>query len=91
MWARVGHELFYRNGDRMMAVDVMSSSNVFSAGKPKLLFEGHYESPAVRANYDVTRDGHFVMVNAAEQQSIHRQLNVVVNWSEELEARLPGK
>ena len=34
----------------MMAVDVMSSSNVFSAGKPKLLFEGHYESPAVRAN-----------------------------------------
>jgi serine/threonine-protein kinase len=90
MWSRSGRELFYRDGDRMMAVNV-TATPVFRADTPKLLFEGHFESPAVRANYDVMPDGqHFVMVKAAERESTNRQLNIVVNWSEELRRRLLG-
>jgi Tol biopolymer transport system component len=90
MWARDGRELFYRDGDKMMAV-AAATTPVFRADKPKLLFEGRYESPAIRSNYDVTADGqHFVMVKADEQQSTNRQLNIVVNWADELRRRVPG-
>ena len=88
MWARDRHELFYRDGDKMMVVGVTANTS-FVAERPKLLFEARYESPAVRANYDVTSDGHFVMVKAEAQQSINRQLNVVLNWVEELKRLMP--
>ena len=39
VWNPSGHELFYRTGNRLMAVDVSGASG-FSAGKPKVLFEG---------------------------------------------------
>jgi serine/threonine protein kinase/Tol biopolymer transport system component len=89
MWARDGRELFYRDGDKMMVVGVTASTS-FVAERPKLLFEARYESPAVRANYDVTPDGHFVMVKTEAQQSINRQLNVVLNWGEELKRLMPA-
>ena len=38
VWARNGRELFYRNGARIMVVDI-TTQPVFSAGKPRLLFE----------------------------------------------------
>src|SRR5438045_1736008 len=37
VWNPNGRELFYRNGEEMMAVDV-ATATIFSAGKPKLLF-----------------------------------------------------
>jgi serine/threonine-protein kinase len=88
MWARNGSELFYRNGDKMMAVDV-ATTPVFAAGTPKLLFEGRYESPAVRSNYDVTSDRRFVMVKADDQHPRTAYLTVVLNWAEELKRRIP--
>jgi len=90
MWSRDGGELFYRDGDRMMAVPVTRGGRTFTAGRPVLLFEGRYESPALRSNYDVTSDGRaFVMVKANEPDASNRQLNIVVNWAEELAHRLP--
>jgi dipeptidyl aminopeptidase/acylaminoacyl peptidase len=87
MWARNGRELFYRIGDKMMAVDV-TTTPVFRAGTPRLLFEGRYEGDAVRANYDVMPDGHFIMIKATEQESTQRRLNIVLNWGEELKRRV---
>src|SRR5262249_40907867 len=45
VWSRNGRELFYRNGDRMMAVEVSSRRDNNGAlpsgfGSPRLLFEG---------------------------------------------------
>ena len=40
VWAHTG-ELFYRNGDQMMAVEI-TTDPAFSAGTPKLLFEGDF-------------------------------------------------
>jgi eukaryotic-like serine/threonine-protein kinase len=52
-----GRELFYRNGKKMMAVDLTLGRGPI-IGKPRTLFEGEYGQ-----NYDVTPDGqHFVIV-----------------------------
>jgi serine/threonine-protein kinase len=92
VWARSGKELFYRDGDKMMAVAVESKPQ-FTAGKPKLLFEGHYETSNYTnylRNYDVSLDGQrFLMVKAGEQVTSAAQINIVLNWFEELKRRVP--
>jgi len=77
--------LFYRNGDRMMAVDVQTSP-AFRAGTPKVLFKGTYASA-----YDVSPDGkRFLMIKPpATAQAPTDQVTVVVNWFEELHRRVP--
>jgi len=91
VWARSGRELFYRNGDKMMAVAV-ETKPVFAAAKPRLLFEAPYE-PALYtflADYDVSPDGkRFLMVKASEGESV-AQINVVLNWSDELRRLAPA-
>jgi hypothetical protein len=92
MWARDGRELFYRDGDKMMVTDV-ETAPVFAATKPKLLFEGHYESGILpfERDCDVSPDGQrFLMVKASEQESPATQLNVVLNWSDELRRLAPA-
>ncbi|MEX0880601.1 MAG: hypothetical protein WD451_12860 [Thermoanaerobaculia bacterium] len=87
VWARDGRELFYRSGDKMMAVTVQVGAT-FVAGKPRPLFEGNYAMGPVAGftNYDVTRDGQrFLMVKS--EGSAPTQLNVVLNWFEELKRR----
>ena len=89
LWNRNGRELFYRSGDRMMAVDITTQPG-FSAGKPKLLFEGPYEPTLTNANYDVSPDGQrFLMLKAGETEAAPTQINVVLNWFEELKRRVP--
>ncbi len=87
VWVGNG-ELFYRNGDQMMAVD-MTTEPTFGASTPRLLFEGVYiRSQGGSAFYDVTPDGQrFVMVQAQETEST--QINVVLNWFEELKRLVP--
>jgi eukaryotic-like serine/threonine-protein kinase len=91
-WNRNGRELFFRSGDKMMAVDV-ATQGTFSAGKPKMLFQGLYQpNPTMNANYDVTPDGQrFLMVKPTSvQESAPTQINVVFNWFEELKRRVPA-
>jgi len=91
LWNRNGRELFYRAGNRMMAVEITAQPS-FMAGKPKLLFEGQYEPTLVsNANYDVSPDGQrFLMLKASErQEAAPTQINVVLNWFEELKRRVP--
>ncbi|MCH8269095.1 MAG: hypothetical protein IH846_16440, partial [Acidobacteria bacterium] len=85
-------ELFYRSGDRIMVVEI-TTEPTFSAGTPRLLFEGRYISfsSGLDPNYDVTPDGQrFLMIQATErQQPTATQINVVLNWFEELKQRVP--
>jgi len=88
VWNPKGHELFYRDGQKMMAVDYTAQSK-FSAGKPKMLFQGPYTpTPRSASDYDVSPDGQrFLMLRAAEQ--VPGQINVVLNWTEELKQKAP--
>jgi serine/threonine-protein kinase len=90
-WNRNGRELFYRSGDKMMAVEITTQPG-FSAGKPRVLFEGKYlPTPITFANYDVSPDGQrFLMLKASDQAAAApTQINVVLNWFEELKRRVP--
>ena len=87
IWARNG-ELFYRHGNKIMAVSV-TTQPVFKAGASRLLFEGSYYWFIHRPNYDVTADGQrFVFLQSTDPPA--KQINVVLNWLEELKRRVPA-
>ena len=91
VWARDGKEIFFRSGDRMMAVDVETKPSLrFS--KPKVLFEGRYAGAAGwwgYANYDVTPDGQRFVMIGNEEESVPARIRVILNWAEELREKVP--
>jgi hypothetical protein len=92
VWNPKGRELFYRSGKKMMAVEV-TTQPTFSAGKPKVLFEGPYvPTPRSFPDYDVSPDGErFLMLKAGEsEERTSTQINVVLNWFEELKQKVPA-
>ena len=92
-WNPNGRELFYRSGDKMMAVEIATRTG-FAADKPRMLFEGRYQlSPLTASNYDVSSDGQrFLMLKPSEPTGAAvTQINVVLNWFEELKRRVPAK
>jgi len=89
VWNPNGRELFYRSGDKMMAVDIATQPS-FASGRPHMLFEGQYQpAPGAFPNYDVSPDGQrFLMLKPSEQGAL-TQINVVLNWFEELKQKVP--
>jgi len=91
VWNPNGRELFFRNGDKMMAVDISTQPN-FAAGKPKVLFAGPYlPTPLTTPNYDVSPGGQrFLMLKSSEQgQVAPMQITIVQNWFDELKQEVP--
>jgi len=91
VWNRNGRELFYRDVDKMMAVEITTEPS-FSAGNPKMLFQGGYvRTNASFPEYDVSPDGQrFLMLKPVEQaQAAPTQIDVVLNWTEELKRLVP--
>jgi serine/threonine-protein kinase len=87
VWSRNGRELYYRNGDKMMAVPIQTTPT-FTAGAPKTLFEGQFTRLGwLRANYDVSRDGRFLMIKG-EEQPFPTTINLVLNWFSEMTNRV---
>ncbi len=89
LWAPDKHKLFYRNGDKMMSVEV-ETAPVFTAAKPELLFEGQFAISRIAANYDITNDGRRFLMIRSEKESVPTKLHVVLNWSEEVKRRIVG-
>ena len=93
VWNPNGEELFYLAGTKMMAVPVVLGSTL-QLGQPRELFDVPAVAPEDSAGlglaYDVTPDGEqFVMVDVGASAPAPSQLNVVLNWVEELKARVP--
>jgi len=88
IWARDGRELFYRNGDKMMVVSVQTDPT-FRAETSRLLFEGTYHSLVWTSNYDISPDGQRIVIAEAVRGSAPTQINVVLNWFEELKRLVP--
>ena len=85
VWSPTGKELFYRNGDKMMAVDVNTTGS-FTAGSPRVLFTGEFV-PTRRgeAVYDVTKDGKRFLMLQRDKSSAAPLLVVVLDWFQELQ------
>jgi tRNA A-37 threonylcarbamoyl transferase component Bud32 len=90
-------ELFYRNGDDMMAVEIATRPS-FRQERPHRLFAGAagYKTVLpnyVRPNYDVTPDGQrFLMLQPIQQKDAPiSEIHVVLNWAEDLKRLAPAK
>jgi len=87
-WSRNGQELFYRNATKWMMARVHTAT-AFSAEKPQVMFEGNYINVA-GIEYDVAPDGRdFIMIEANEPKSPPTELNVILNWFNDLNRQVP--
>jgi len=82
-WSRTGREIYYRASKHMMAATFGASGANPIFGKPVALFTDEYDfgSNNSIANYDVTRDGRFIMLRRGASGG---GLHAVINWTEEL-------
>ena len=87
--AAKGGELFYRNGNAVLAVSYAAEGNAFQHDATRELFRGNFFTQS--STYDVFPDGeHFVMLQPADGGSVAPTEGVVIlNWFEELERLVP--
>ena len=85
VWSPVGSEIFYRNGQQMLAVAITPGERL-EVGAPQLLFEGRFTfHPSGLPNYDVAPDGQrFLMLT----DNSPTELRVIENFGEMIEERL---
>jgi Tol biopolymer transport system component len=78
MWSPDGKELYYLTGDALVAVAVRPDGTF---GAPRRLFDrsNYY----LRYGYDVSPDGKRFLMIRRDEGSVPRQLNVILNWSDE--------
>jgi serine/threonine-protein kinase len=91
-WAPGGNELFYRRGDAFFAVKV-NSRGALAVGETQKMFEtlaayGRYSN---RAGYAVSPDGKRFLILRPEPRAIATQINLVLNWFDELRAKAPTR
>ena len=77
-WRRDGKELYYVQGNSLMAVPLTSSQNGVAAGRPQLLFSSE---SGFGDGYDVWPDGQRFLVPEPTDGNKQRPLRVVQNWS----------
>jgi serine/threonine-protein kinase len=90
MWTQGGRELVYREGDKVMAVSIDLASG--ASGPPRVLFSGPYpDNPGWTRprSYDVTPDGERFLLTKLPGEQPRPRIMVVLNWFEELRARVP--
>ena len=90
-WSRDGRELFYVEGETLISVAV-STTQGFSAGLAKSLFEHPGLDAGGSSTFDVSADGQrFVVVEDVEseegEQAKPPSIHVVENWFEEFKDR----
>ena len=100
LWSADGQEMFYRRsfttgstGGILMSVDIAIDPGFTFSNEQALQLQGFLIFPTYR-DYDITPDGErFLMVFPAEQtgsgEAARPQINIVLNWFEELKERVP--
>jgi hypothetical protein len=81
-------EIVYRRGREVVAVPV-TIGNALTLGRPSVLFEAN----DIESHYDVSPDGQrFLMLRRpAQAAGGPGQVNIVLNWFEELRRLVPPR
>jgi hypothetical protein len=103
MWAPDGKRLFSNPAGQFVAVSVNPKPSC-TVGNPVVLPRGTFLNlgPLARRNHDIMRDGKRIVGVIASESSgasgetqdsrlTREQTQVVLNWTEELKARVPMK
>jgi serine/threonine-protein kinase len=89
VWSPSGRELFYRQGDDLMAVPVARTPE-FSAGRPQRQFHLRFDRGDNGPNYDVSPDGRWFIMPRREDAPAAGTLHLVFNWVREVAERTRG-
>lgn len=90
IWSPDGRELYYRTQPpetargAMMAIAIDTARSDPVTGTPRVLFASTYQG-----NGDLSPDGRFLLLRPTPQESPSRFIQLVFNWFEELQARVP--
>jgi serine/threonine-protein kinase len=89
-WSPDGKEISYRRGDSFFAAK-LASTGPLAVGDSKKLFEIRAASgrSQLHGGYDVSPDGRRFLVLLLDRRAIPTQINVVLNWFDELRAKVP--
>jgi len=90
LWGRDSKELFYRDGESVIAVRIETDPS-FRLGESRVLFRGDYVHGPARTYEYVRSKDRFLMMKNDESESDPRELVVVTNWFDELERLAPTK
>jgi Tol biopolymer transport system component len=103
MWSRDGRELFYRRQTTSAELGTLAVIDTsIAGGSPRFTNERVLPIQGFQIffgnrDYDITKDGKRLMViipegkTEAARAPARRQINVVLNWFEELKARVPSR
>ena len=98
VWSRDGRELFFMTlpgpgGVMKMMVVSVTAGSTFTAGTPRPLFEGRYNSNSINRQYDLSQDAkQFLMVRQMDPPAVKpTHMILVQNWFEELKRLVPAK
>ena len=94
VWAPDGKSIYYRDwsGKKLMIESFIADPEP-RVGKPILLFQGKFKGTTglFGRNYDITPDGRrFLMIEQGESKSMATQINIVLNWFEDLKQQVPN-
>jgi len=82
IWSRDGRELYYVDGDTLMAAPVRLDRG-FESGAPRALFTADFKRGFGGARaFDVSRDGRFLLL--LHESARQRGIQLIANWGTEL-------
>ncbi len=91
-WSPDGKEIYFRRGDGFYLAGI-TTAPALSAGNARKLFDlpAAYGRGGIHPGYDVSADGKRLLVQRLDPRAIPTQINVVLNWFEELNTKVPPK
>jgi hypothetical protein len=79
-WRPDGKELYFVAPDsKMMAAAVSAQGTTFSSGTPEALFQTHIAGMVQKPQYDVSRDGRF-LIDTDLQDTSTEPIHLLLNW-----------
>lgn len=89
IWARSGGEVYYRQGDQIIASRIAVEPNLM-VGRPRSMYQcpGLLATPLSR-NYAITPEGQFIFLRTQEDHTRVSNLQVILNWFSDLRRRVP--
>jgi Tol biopolymer transport system component len=88
IWSREGTRLFYCSAEEKMVAVTIETEPKLRVTDYKELFDWKYLSCGNCQTYDVAPDGRFLMIRDPEG-SQRQQINMVLNWFDELKRLVP--
>jgi Tol biopolymer transport system component len=92
LWSRDGRELFFQEGVRLMGARTGLGAT-FSSSAPQLVHEGRFrKAQNDMTSWSVTPDGsRFLRIQQVEPERAITRLDLVLNWFEELKAKVTSQ